>query len=201
MNTLKNTDKIVIATHNRHKAEEIRAVLRDLGPDLLTLDEFPHIGEIPETGSTLEENARIKAWAVFRATGLPALADDTGLEVDALNGKPGVYSARYAGENATYSDNVNKLLGELKHLDMSSRRARFRTVIACVIDGREIIAEGEVSGYIAHKPEGENGFGYDPVFWIPALKRTCAQLSDEEKNSVSHRGHALRNLRKLLGKQ
>lgn len=198
---LKNLDRIVIASHNQHKAEEIKAVLSDLNVDLVTLDEFPEIGDIPETGTTLEENALIKAREVFRVTGLPSIADDTGLEVEALNGQPGVYSARYAGENATYSDNFNKLLEELEHIEMSSRRARFRTVIAFIANGQESIAEGEVAGFISLKPEGENGFGYDPVFWVPELKRTYAQLSDEEKNTVSHRGHALRNLRKLLGEQ
>lgn len=199
MKKLKNLHRIVIASHNRHKVEEIKAVLGDLDISIVTLDEFPEIGEISETGTTIEENARIKAREVHQATGLPSIADDTGLEVEALNGAPGVYSARYAGENATYGDNVRKLLKELESFDMSSRHARFRTAIACIINGKEIMAEGEVSGYISIKPEGENGFGYDPVFWIPEFKRTFAQLTEKEKNSISHRGHALRNLRKLLG--
>lgn len=201
MNLLNSVDKIVIATHNKHKADEIQAVLNDLDVELLTLDDFPEIGKIPETGDTLVENSKIKAWAVHQATGLSTIADDTGLEVDILNGEPGVYSARYAGENATYSDNVNKLLKEMKDFGPEQRTATFRTVITCIINGKEVIAEGNVPGLISTEQFGSNGFGYDPVFWLPDLKRTYAQLSDEEKNNVSHRGLALQNLRKILGGQ
>jgi len=198
---LNKLEKIVIATHNKHKAEEIKAVLAQLSVTIMTLDDFPHIGEIPETGSSLEENARIKALAVFKETGLPTIADDTGLEVEALKGVPGVFSARYAGENATYSDNVNKLLIEMDGIPAEERKAQFRTVIAYIFDGDTIISEGKIEGYISNTPSGENGFGYDPVFWVPALKRTFAELSDDEKNDISHRGQALENLRKLLGEQ
>ena len=201
MNLLNSVDKIVIATHNKHKAGEIQAVLSDLDVKLLTLDDFPMIGEIPETGKTLVENSKIKAWAVHKATGLSTIADDTGLEVDILNGEPGVYSARYAGEDASYADNVNKLLKEMQDVGPEDRTATFRTVITCILNGKEIIAEGNVPGLISTESFGTNGFGYDPVFWIPDLKRTYAQLSDEEKNNVSHRGLALKNLRKILGEQ
>lgn len=195
---LHRLNKIVLATHNRHKAQEIRSVLADLAGALLTLDDFPEIGEIPETGKTLEENAIIKAETVHKKTGLPAIADDTGLEVAALNGAPGVFSARYAGENATFDDNINRLLTELEPFDMEQRQARFRTVIAFINNEKPILAEGSVNGYIARDKTGTGGFGYDPVFWVPELKRTFAQLSEAEKNAVSHRGKALRNLRNLL---
>ncbi|HWF44003.1 MAG TPA: RdgB/HAM1 family non-canonical purine NTP pyrophosphatase [Candidatus Kapabacteria bacterium] len=188
---------IVLATHNRHKRDELLAVLRaELGDrvDLKTLDDIePAIGEIPETGNTLEENALIKARAVHDQTQLPTIADDTGLEVSALGGAPGVYSARYAGERATYTDNVNKLLDELK--GKSDRSAKFSTVIAYIDPlGKEHLFRGEVIGSITEASHGSNGFGYDPVFapTEDAHDRTFAEMSDEEKNAISHRGRALR---------
>lgn len=188
--------KIILATHNLHKMEEMMDVLKDLNVNLLTLTEFPEIGEIPETGKTLEENALIKARTVNKITGIPAIGDDTGLEVDALNGAPGVYSARYAGENVTYMNNVKKLLLEMS--DIENRQAKFRTVIAYVDDSHEILAEGDIHGEISNELKGKNGFGYDPVFYIPKLNRTFAELSSDEKNKISHRGNALQNLIKLL---
>jgi len=188
--------KIILATHNLNKMEEMKDVLEDLKIDLVTLTEFPTIGDIPETGATLEENALIKAQTVNQITGIPAIGDDTGLEVDALNGAPGVYSARYAGDNVSYVDNVKKLLSEMSGKE--NRRAQFRTVIAFVDGHREILAEGDISGNISNEPKGENGFGYDPVFYIPKLKRTFAELSAYEKNKISHRGKALQNLIELL---
>lgn len=188
--------KIILATHNIHKMEEMKAVLKDFQVDVLTLDEFPEIGEIPETGETLEENALLKARTVNKLSGFPAVGDDTGLEVNALDGDPGVYSARYAGENVTYSNNVNKLLSEM--INKNDRSAQFRTVTAFVDGKDEIIAEGKIDGLITKEPKGNYGFGYDPVFYIPKMKRTFAELSAEEKNRISHRGLALQKLCKLL---
>jgi XTP/dITP diphosphohydrolase len=152
------------------------------------------VADVDETGDTLEENARLKAWALVNATGLPAVADDTGLEVDALDGAPGVYSARYAGEHATYADNVQKLWEAM--IGAATRTARFRTVaLAAFPDGAEVIGHGVVEGVIADKPRGDNGFGYDPLF-IPAGGdgRTFAEMTRAEKERVSHRGRAFRAL-------
>jgi XTP/dITP diphosphohydrolase len=162
-------------------------------------DEVP---EVEETGDTLEENVRLKAAALCRATGLPAMADDTGLEVKGIHVAPGVYSSRYAGERATYADNVAKLLSELSGLAASDegRQARFRTVAVCVFpDGREIVAEGTVSGRITVEARGASGFGYDPVF-VPdeGDGRTFAEMSRDEKHSLSHRGRAFRLLAERL---
>lgn len=190
--------KIIIASHNIHKMEEMKVMLKNLSVDVITLDNFPEIGEIPETGKTLEENALLKARIVNEITGLPAIGDDTGLEVDALNGAPGVYSARYAGENVSYEENVNKLLKEMEFIKEESRTARFRTVTTYV-DGDDLItAEGTIEGIITKTPKGVNGFGYDPVFYIPKTKCTFAELSTEEKNRISHRGLALQKLCKFL---
>jgi XTP/dITP diphosphohydrolase len=191
--------KIVLATHNNHKRDELQAVLREeLASDveIVTLDEItPAIGEIDEPGSTLEENAIIKARVVHDRTGLPTVADDTGLEVRALNGAPGVYSARYAGLDATYNSNIDKLLAELgPHED---RSARFRTVVAFIdAKGNEELFDGEVQGIILVTRRGDSGFGYDPVF-APAEdseERSFAEMTSEEKNRISHRGRALRKL-------
>lgn len=180
----------VLASANKDKAAEIAAILDDI--ELLPRpDDVP---EVDETGDTLEENARLKAFALVNATGLPAIADDTGLEVDELGGAPGVYSARYAGEHATYEDNVRKLYEAM--IGASTRRARFRTVaLAGFPDGSEIIGHGVVEGTIADEPVGDNGFGYDPLF-IPdgGDGRTFAQMTLGEKERVSHRGRAFRAL-------
>ena len=187
----------VIASANRDKAREIRGVLEPL-LDAELLDRPEDIPDVEETGETLEENALLKARAVMEATGLPAIADDTGLEVDALNGAPGVYTARFAGEGATYADNVAKILRELDGVD--NRRARFRAVAAAAFpDGRVLVAEGAMDGEIAVAPRGDQGFGYDPVF-IPAEGdgRTFAEMSSDEKHATSHRGRSLRALAELL---
>ena len=184
----------VLATANRDKAAEIEAIL---GPDVELLPRPDSVGEVDETGDTLEDNARIKARALVDATGLPAVADDTGLEVAALGGRPGVYSARFAGEHATYADNVAKLLSEMQGAD--DRTARFRTVaIALWPDGRELVAEGEVRGLIAHEPRGSDGFGYDPVFVPEGDDRTFSEMAPADKHAVSHRGRAFRALSGLL---
>lgn len=165
-----------------------------LGDAVELLPRPPEVGDVEETGATLEENARLKALAIAGAAGEAAVADDTGLEVDALEGRPGVYAARYAGEDATYADNVAKLLEELD--GVSDRRARFRTVaIVCFPDGREIVAEGSVRGFIALAPRGASGFGYDPVFMpVGGEGRTYGEMSLDEKQALSHRGRAFRAL-------
>lgn len=192
--------KVVIGTHNKDKLKELMLAfkLEDLNIELLSLDSFPEIGDIPETGKTLEENALIKAREVNRITNLPALSDDTGLEVDALHGAPGVFTARYAGENCTYNDNVQKLLDELETVPAPNRTAKFRTVVAYVDGDFEITAEGYCDGLISGSAKGENGFGYDPVFFISNEKRTFSQMTIEEKEKYSHRGKAIREIIKLL---
>ena len=183
--------QIVLATHNKGKMSEINNLLSS-SYEVLTLDHFPNIKEIPETGKTLKENAFIKARTVFEMTGLPSLADDTGLEVESLGGDPGVYSARYAGEQASYQDNCEKLLKNMMRVPKKDREAKFRTVIAYKDDNRELSCDGSVKGEIAQSPKGSFGFGYDSVFYYPPLEKTFAELSEEEKNSISHRGRALR---------
>ncbi|HIB03512.1 MAG TPA: RdgB/HAM1 family non-canonical purine NTP pyrophosphatase [Candidatus Marinimicrobia bacterium] len=193
--------KIVIATRNRHKAVELQTLLRLSGCDVVCLDEVdPHgnIPEVEETGTSFEENAFLKARTIAKITGLPSVADDTGLEVDALGGAPGIFSARYAGESCTYEDNVKKLLSELSGIATDRRTARFITVAVYVDKETELSAEGVVEGVITEKPEGFGGFGYDPVFSVLDMKKTYAELSDEEKNRVSHRGKAIRSLIKKL---
>tara|TARA_B100000965_G_C19443908_1_gene692148 strand:- start:129 stop:731 length:603 start_codon:yes stop_codon:yes gene_type:complete len=190
--------EIVIATHNPDKKKEMVVALCDLGVNILTLDNFPEIGEIEETGSTLLENSLIKARTVFAKTGIPTIADDTGLEVDALNGAPGIYSARYAGTNVTYEDNVRKLLTEMSSIDIKSRTARFKTVISFSYNNKELWTEGVIEGSITEHPIGEKGFGYDPVFRVIETGKTFAEMTKKEKNKISHRGLALKKMSKLL---
>ena len=190
--------KIVLATHNHDKEIELQHSLRGLGVEICSLSEYPDIGDIEETGTTLLENSLLKARTVYDRTGLPAIADDTGLEVDALDGAPGVYSARFAGADATYEDNLNKLLFSMEEVSEERRSARFRTVISFVDGNQELWTEGHIDGKIIDFPRGNAGFGYDPVFYIPQLEKTFAELSTEEKNKISHRGLALQKLRKIL---
>ena len=190
--------KIVLATHNHDKEIELKHSLRGLDVDICSLSEYPDIGEIQETGTTLLENSLLKAHTVHDRTGLPAIADDTGLEIDALDGAPGVYSARFAGLNATYEDNVNKLLSVMEDVSHDMRSARFRTVISFVDEIQELWTEGFIEGRITETPRGNMGFGYDPVFYVPRLDKTFAELSTDEKNKISHRGIALQKLRKIL---
>lgn len=189
-------DRFVLATANPDKAAEIAAVLRDAGAPIELIERSAEIPDVAETGATLEENARLKAVEVSTWTGMPAIADDTGLEVDALGGAPGVFSARFAGEDATYADNVNLLLERLATVDVGSRGARFSTVaIARWPDGREVAAIGSVEGTITTEARGTGGFGYDPVF-VPdeGDGRTFAERSPDEKHAWSHRGRAFRTL-------
>jgi XTP/dITP diphosphohydrolase len=186
----------VLATANPDKAREIATVLAEEAPSLELLARPPEVADVDEVGETLEDNARIKAVALCAATSLPAVADDTGLHVDALGGAPGVHTARYAGEDATYADNVKKLLSELDALPLEQRGARFATVaVARWPDGLEVAALGEVEGVITSTARGDGGFGYDPVFVpLEGDGRTFAEMNDGEKNALSHRARAFRTL-------
>ncbi|MBC8403275.1 MAG: RdgB/HAM1 family non-canonical purine NTP pyrophosphatase [Candidatus Marinimicrobia bacterium] len=190
--------QIILATNNRHKIVEFTQAFRDFDHQVLSLYDFPQVGKINETGVTLLENSLLKARTVHKLTGLPAIADDTGLEVDALAGAPGVYSARWAGPGATYDDNNRRLLTELSHIPEEKRTARFRCIISYVDEKLELWTEGKVEGVILKQQRGTGGFGYDPVFFVPELEKTLAQLSTEEKNRISHRGLAILNFRKLF---
>ncbi|WP_455378236.1 XTP/dITP diphosphatase [Petrachloros mirabilis] len=191
--------EIVLATRNRHKVEELTALLRDIVVHIRTLDEFPEVPEVVEDGDSCEANAVKKATAVAKATGLVSVADDTGLEVDALGGRPGVYAARYAGENVTYEDNWRKLLRELAGIPLERRTARFITAAAIASpEGDVKVTRGILDGRIAENPGGSKGFGYDPVFLVPQLGKTLAELSPEEKNQISHRARAFQQAKELL---
>ena len=194
---------LVVASANPDKAAEINAIL-GVVPGLVLVARPTDVPDVEETGDTLEENARLKARALCEATGLAAVADDTGLEVDALDGAPGVYSARFAGEDATYGDNVAKMLDELQRAgatDAAARRAKFRSVAFIAYpDGSELWVDGEVAGTITASARGQAGFGYDPIFAPDGYDgRTFAEMSAEEKHAVSHRGRAFRNLAERLG--
>ena len=195
---MKEIQAIVLATHNRDKREELQEALSEFTLKILSLNDFPFIGEIEEVGQTLLENSMIKAKTVHNLTQLPVIADDTGLEVEALNGAPGIYSARYAGEDVTYEDNVNKLLAEMENIPLENRKAQFRTVISFVDKDRELWTEGRIKGIIGESAKGKNGFGYDPVFFVPELEKTFSELSIGEKNRISHRGPAMKKFRILL---
>ncbi len=191
--------KLLLATQNKHKVDELMRLLEPYALEVVSLLDYPEIGEIVEDGDTLEANALIKAKAGYAHCGLPTIADDTGLAVAALNGAPGVYAARYAGENATYDQNVQKMLDELQSVPAEKRQAQFQTA-AVFYDGDVIIsALGEVPGIITETRQGESGFGYDPIFYIPEKQLTYAQMSIAEKNQLSHRKQAFEKLlNKLL---
>jgi XTP/dITP diphosphohydrolase len=193
--------RIAIASRNAHKLREIRRICADWPAEWLTVDD--HEGSWPdveETGSTYLENARLKGVAVAAAVGAPALADDSGIEVDALGGRPGPWSARFAGEDATDERNLRELIRALKGVPRAGRTARYRCVaLLAYPDGPEIHAEGVCEGTLITKPRGRSGFGYDPIFVPAGWDRTMAELSDEEKDVISHRGRGLRALRELLG--
>ncbi len=184
-------DTIVLASRNKHKIKELRETLAPLGIELRSTYDFPDLEEVEEDRDTLEGNALKKARYVYKKTGFPTLSDDTGLEVDALNGRPGVYSARYAGEDATYQDNVDKLLDELSDVPMERRGAQFRTVASFVTNDDEYTFEGICRGTIITKEQGDGGFGYDPVFVPASYKKTFAELVPDIKNEISHRGKAI----------
>ncbi len=188
--------KLLISSNNRDKIKEIRRIFDNKYVDLITLDQYPDAPEVVEDGNTLKENAYKKAQSLFQHTGIPTIADDTGLEVDALNGAPGVYSARYAGENVTYQDNVDKLLQEME--DRENRTARFRTIAVYYSETLDFYAEGRIEGEILRDEKGTGGFGYDPVFYVNQLNKSFAEMTAEEKNKISHRGIAFQKLHNLF---
>jgi len=191
--------KLLLATNNKGKVHEYRSLLKSLPSELVTPAEQGITTTVSEVGESLEENARLKATVFAAESRLPALADDSGLEVDALGGEPGRLSARYAGEGASDIDRVNYLLLRLKGVPWEKRSARFRCVIAIATpDGEAELCSGECRGIIAFEPRGEHGFGYDPIFYLPELNKTMAELPLEVKNRVSHRGRAARKAYRVL---
>ena len=193
--------QIVLATHNKDKVREIKNLLEDLSVEIKTFENFPEMPDVDETGTTFKENAILKSNSINEYTGLPALADDSGLEVEALDGRPGVYSSRYAGPGCTYDDNNKKLLQELEGVSTERRKASFRTVIAISWDKDNVeTVEGRADGIITTSNQGVSGFGYDPVFYYPQAGKTFAEMTLEEKNKVSHRGLALLKAKELIKK-
>ncbi|MDN5381068.1 MULTISPECIES: XTP/dITP diphosphatase [Streptomyces] len=198
--------RLILATRNTGKIAELRAILGDAGlpHELVGTDAYPEIPDVKETGVTFAENALLKAHALARATGLPAIADDSGLCVDVLGGAPGIFSARWAGRHGDDQANLNLLLAQLADVPDEHRTAHFACAAALALpDGTERVVEGRLRGTLRHKPAGTNGFGYDPILQPEGETRTCAELSPEEKNAISHRGKAFRALvpvvRELLG--
>ena len=192
-------EEILLATRNPDKVRELTALLGDLEICIRTLAEFPAAPDVEEDGTTCEANALKKAREMASATGIPSVADDTGLAVDALDGRPGVFAARYAGDGATYEDNCRKLLRELDGVPLERRTARFVTVAALALPGGHTqVATGTLVGVIAEECSGSQGFGYDPVFFVPELGRTLAELTAEEKNRISHRAKAFRSMADIL---
>jgi XTP/dITP diphosphohydrolase len=190
--------KLVLATRNQGKITEFRRILEELAPgqiELIGVDQFPQLVDVDETGATFEENSLLKARYTCQATGLPAIADDSGLCVDALNGDPGIFSARWAGVHGNDQANLEKVLAQLKDVPDEKRTAYFICVASLVLpDGREQVAEGRFEGRILHAPVGTNGFGYDPIFQPLGLSISSAQMSAQEKDVVSHRGKSLRSI-------
>ena len=184
--------KIVIASSNKHKVSEISINIQPFFDTILSFSDFPKIGEIIEDGTTIEENSFIKSRASFKYTGLASVADDTILEVDHLNGEPGLYTARYAGEQATYNQNMDKLIKELHGVEMNMRTARFRTVISFVDGVNDFHIEGMLEGKILKNKIGKNGFGYDPIFYVDKYDKSLAQINSSLKNDISHRGLAIK---------
>jgi len=190
--TLNKVIEVVLATHNGDKIREIKRIFTAFPTiRILEFSQLPPWGEVEETGNSIEENAEIKALAVAEVLGRLTLADDTALEVSALGGAPGVYSSRYAGEKASYADNYHKLLKEMETIPLEFRQAVFRTALVAAEPGKVLFSvQGRLEGLIASAPRGENGFGYDPVFYLPERGKTLAELSLEEKNAISHRYQA-----------
>ncbi|MDF2524294.1 MAG: non-canonical purine pyrophosphatase, rdgB/HAM1 family [Clostridiales bacterium] len=193
----------MIATKNKGKIKEIREILKELPFEIVSMTEAGFNEDIEENGSTFEENALIKAREIMKASGGIVMADDSGLEVDFLNGAPGIFSARFGGEGASDTDRNNKLLGLLENVPFEKRTARFVCAIAVVFqDKEELVLKGTCEGYIAFKPSGSNGFGYDPLFYLPEFDKTMAEISSEDKNGISHRSKALnlvlKNLKQVL---
>lgn len=194
--------RIVFATGNQGKMKEIREILQDLEVEVVSLKDINLDVDIEENGTTFEENAIIKAKAIMELTGEMVMADDSGLEVDYLGKAPGVYSARYLGEDTPYTIKNNYIIKELEGVEGQDRSARFVSVIACVFpDGETITTKGTIEGLIGYEEKGENGFGYDPIFYVPECGCTTAELSLEEKNKISHRGKALEKMKEELKKR
>lgn len=199
---MKKVKRILFATSNQGKMKEVREILADLGVEVISMREAGVSAEIVEDGETFEENAVIKARTIMELTGEVTLADDSGLEIDALGGEPGVYSARYMGEDTSYHIKNNDLIRRLSQVPRQQRTARFVCSIAAAFpDGEIITTDGVIEGVIGYEEAGENGFGYDPIFVVPQLGCTTAQLSDEQKNEISHRGKALRKMKEELRKR
>lgn len=194
--------RMIFATGNENKMVEIREILGDLPLEILSMKQAGIRADIEENGTSFEENALIKAREVCRLAGEMVLADDSGLEIDYLNGEPGIYSARYMGENTSYRVKNKNLMERLEGVPNEKRTARFVCAIAAVFsDGKELVVRGTVEGIIGYEERGENGFGYDPIFYLPERGLTTAELPPEEKNSISHRGNALRKMKELLEKE
>lgn len=192
-------EKLIFATGNENKMKEIRMILADSGYEILSMKEAGIQADIVEDGATFEENAVIKATAISKMCGCLVLADDSGLEIDYLNKEPGIYSARYMGEDTSYDIKNQNLISRLDGVPDEKRTARFVCAIAAAFpDGRVETRRGTIEGRIAYEPAGENGFGYDPIFYVPEFGKTTAELDPEEKNKVSHRGKALRMIREVL---
>lgn len=191
--------KLVLATHNKDKIKEIKALLKSLPINILTYEDFGGLPDVVEDKDTLVGNAEKKAHEIFEETGLPAMADDTGLFVSALNGEPGVFSSRYAGEDVTYADNRHLLLKNLKNIPAGDRDAEFKTVIVLIVrENEQYIVEGSCPGYIGFEEKGNKGFGYDPIFYLKDSGKSFAELPLQEKNEISHRGKALKKIKKVL---
>ena len=189
---------ILFATHNENKLREVKKIIGEKYK-IIGLNDIDHHTEVPETQNTIEGNASQKTNFIYKLKGIDCFSDDTGLEVDALNGAPGVYSARYAGENKNDSNNLKKLLKELD--GEKNRKARFKTVVSLILNNKEYLFEGIINGNIAFEPKGSNGFGYDPVFVPGGYTKSFAQLDSEEKNMISHRALAIKKLTEFLSKQ
>ncbi|MCR8850167.1 XTP/dITP diphosphatase [Rossellomorea sp. SC111] len=193
------TKRVIIATKNRGKAKEFQHMFAPYGYEVQTLLDLPHIEDVEETGETFEENAILKAETVAGELGELVIADDSGLAIDALDGRPGVYSARYAGEEKSDEANMEKVLGELEFVEDSDRTARFYCVLAIAGPDMETkTVTGTCEGMILHDKRGTNGFGYDPIFFVPSLEKTMAELTQDEKSQISHRGHALKKLGNMI---
>lgn len=191
--------KIILASNNKGKIAEVKEILKDMNVEVISMKEAGLDVDIEENGITFEENALIKAEAIMKMTGEITIADDSGLEVDYLNKEPGIYSARYMGHDTSYDIKNNAIIQRLDGVKGTDRSARFVCAMAVVFpDGKNIIARGTMEGLIADKPMGENGFGYDPIMYLPEYQKTSAQLSSEEKNKISHRGKALEKLKTQL---
>lgn len=193
---------IILATNNKSKVKEISEMMSGSDITFVSLADAGINVEVEETGTTFKENALLKAREICKLSGKPTISDDSGLEIDALDGAPGIYSSRFMGEDTSYDVKNNALIEKLENVADPDRTARFRCCMALVLpDGREFVTEGAMEGIIAREPKGINGFGYDPILFIPEYNRTSAELSSEEKNNISHRGEALRKMIEVIKKE